>query len=254
VSLRRYVALTTAAAAGEPLDLVVWPENSMDFFVQEESPEQELLLRTAHASGADLVLGAMSYAHGVRGVRYHNSVFLVRDGVFAGRYDKRRLLPFVEADLLPDLLPAIQPVEPGRHLNGLRARRALLGATVCVESMHPEHVRLVARDADLLVNVSNDAWFAHEAAARHHLAVASLRAVENRRWLVFASASGFAAVVDPYGRMAAQSGFGVPEAVTAHVAGNRIRTPYQRWGDAGAWLALAGAAIVPFTRKRRRGT
>src|SRR4029450_10401071 len=95
---------------------------------------------------------------------------------------------------------------------------------------------------DVLVTLSNDAWFGDAAPARHQLEIAALRAVENRRYLVRAAATGFSAVVDPAGRMLATSDFGTTQVLHATVRASHVRTPYQRWGDALAWLVIAGGA------------
>ena len=74
--------------------------------------------------------------------------------------------------------------------------------------MFPDLVRQAVRQgAEVLVNLSNDAWFGDAAPARQQLEIATLRAVENRRYLVRAAATGFSAVVDPHGRTLAQSEF-----------------------------------------------
>jgi apolipoprotein N-acyltransferase len=111
--------------------------------------------------------------------------------------------------------------------------------------MFPDAVsRLVHEGADVLVNLSNDAWFGHPAPARQQLEIAMLRAVENRRYLVRAAATGFSAVVDPYGRALVESAFGAEQVLNATVRASHTRSPYQRWGDAFAWLVMAGVAAA----------
>ena len=114
-----------------------------------------------------------------------------------------------------------------------------IAVLICVEAMHPAYARRLARQAGLLVNLSNDAWFDHPVPAAHQLAITSLRAIENRRWLVRASASGFSALIDPTGYVVSRSTFGQPDEVFGTVGWREDVTPYQRWGDALAWAALA---------------
>ncbi|HJQ84536.1 MAG TPA: apolipoprotein N-acyltransferase, partial [Candidatus Binatia bacterium] len=246
-----YARLTRAAADGGA-DLVVWPEHAVGEYVQEPSPARDLVLAASRRTGADLVLGAPSYDAGAGGPTYHNSVFLVRDGTLAGRYDKQRLLPVAEDGALATMLPGAGRYASGRPVRGLRARDALVGASICFEAMYPELVRgIVAGGAELLVNVSNDVWFGHASPAETHLAMAALRAVENRRWLVRAAATGVSAVVDPAGRVVARAEFGVPGVVSATVRPLHVRTPYQRWGDGAAWLLAALAAAASLRRPRK---
>lgn len=246
-----YLELTRGAAAFSPR-LVVWPENAISFYLQEDTPERTQLLAAARELGVELVVGGPSYRHGEDGVRYRNSVYLVREGRLAGRYDKTRLVPLAEADTLMGLWPRDMAYEPGRGTSSLRSATGLLGTFVCFEAMYPELVRrFAAGGARLLVNVSNDDWFGHPSAARHHLEIARLRAIESRRWLLRATTTGYSAIVDPWGRVVAQSGFGEPAILSAQVTPRRDTTPYQRFGDVFAWSCAAWVALGSLVRVRR---
>jgi len=121
--------------------------------------------------------------------------------------------------------------------------------------MYPRLVRRAVDDgADVLVNLSNDAWIGQPEAARLQLDVATLRAVETRRWLVRAASTGISAVVDPHGRTVVESGFGTHQVLHSTVRMSRIRSPYQRWGDAFAWTVIAATAgtTLAAARSRRR--
>lgn len=257
--LARYAALSAPVAAGA--DLVVWPEHALDDYLDEASPARDVVLRLAHATRGDVVVGGPSFVPSPAGVRYHNSAYLVRGGRVAARYDKHRLVPFAEDDRFRSLRSAGDVrytaggggfVLPGRALR--------LGALLCVEAMFPDLARrAVGEGADVLLNLSNDTWFGDAAAARQQLAIATLRAVEQRRYLVRAAATGFSAVVDPAGRTLARSGFATREVLTATVRATHARTPYQRGGDAVAWLVIAGVAaaslrsvLSPTVRNPRR--
>jgi apolipoprotein N-acyltransferase len=164
----------TRDAVARRARLVVWPENAIDFYLDEPSAERDAMMTTLRALDADVVLGGPSFALGETGVRYRNSVYLVQQGLVAGRYDKIHLLPFAESDFTP-----------GQHAYALRAQSGLVAVFVCFEAMYPELVRRLADPGvTLLANVSNDAWFASDAAARMHLDMARMRAIEQRRWLV----------------------------------------------------------------------
>ena len=251
VSLGRYRELTERAAAASP-DLVLWPENAVDFYLQEDSPERRAVLDEARELGVDLVLGGPHYSFEAAQTRYHISVFLVREGRIAARYDKLHLLPLAEENLPGALWQRKTAYTPGRAPALLDTDVGRLGAFVCFEAMYPELVRRFAlAGADVLANLSNDAWFGAEAPARHHLDIASFRAIENRRYLVRAASTGFSAVIDPWGRMMEVSRFGTPEVLTAPVRRSAHSTPYQRWGDAAAWLAVA-AALGQMTKRRNQ--
>jgi len=253
-NLGRYLALTREVAYVQPR-LIFWPENAVDFYLQEKVPESMAVLHAARDLQTNLILGGPYYGHGVTGRYYHNSVFLIRGGRLAGRYDKIRLLPFAETDEFRTFFPR-EPLnyKSGRLPRMLRAEGVQFGAFLCFEALYPDLVRAFAlQGAEVFVNPSNDDWFGSAAPARHQLDIATVRAIENRRYLIRPTATGFSAIIDPYGRAVARSGFGAPEVLTAAVHPLRVRTFYQQWGDATAWGAVvlvAGASLfLLFTQK-----
>ena len=243
--LARQVALTTSGARADA-ELILWPEYAVEAYLEEPSPTRDTVLKMAAAAGADVILGGPHYTRSASGTRYHNSVYLVRDGQLAARYDKHRLVPFAEDGRLAWLrgAKAIR-YTPGLGDFVLPASPLRIGAVLCVESMYPDLVReAVAQGAEALVNLSNDAWFGHPEAARLQLDIATLRAVENRRYLLRAASTGFSAVIDPHGRTLVRSEFDAHQVINAAVRAVHVRTPYQRWGDALAWLVIVGVAAA----------
>jgi len=257
--LDRYVALTTSETdAGR--GLIVWPESAVEDYLEEPTSTRDTVLGLTHGR-PDLILGGPSYEPSASGTRYHNSAYLIRGGRIAGRYDKHRLVPFAEDDRLSWLVGRRDiTYTPGPGAFVLPATALRAGILVCVEGMFPYLARQAAdQGSDVLVNLSNDAWFGDAAPARHQLEIATLRAVENRRYLVRAAATGFSAVVDPSGRVLTTSDFGTTQVLHATVRASHVRTPYQRWGDALAWLVIAAVAgaslrslLVPPTHMDRR--
>jgi len=243
--LARYVELTRDGV-GVGTKLIVWPEYAVEAYLEEASRVRDTVLQVAAEARADLILGGPHYESSAAGTRYHNSAYLVRSGGLAARYDKHRLVPFAEDGRLGRLLR-----EPptgytrGRGAFVLPATALRIGTVLCVESMFPDLVRrAVGEGAEVLVNLSNDAWFGDAAPARQQLEIATLRAVENRRYLVRAAATGFSAVIDPYGRTLARSEFNALQVLNATVRASHARTPYQRWGDAFAWTVIAAVAAA----------
>jgi len=123
-----------------------------------------------------------------------------------------------------------------------------LGTVICYEALFPRLVRhLVRQGAELLVNISNDSWLdgGDGAAPRQHFSMVIFRAIETRRYLVRASASGVSGFVGPYGDPYAL--------VPSHTAGTAVAavvplhglTPYVRWGD--SWIAVAGVVLAAST-------
>ncbi|HXZ86677.1 MAG TPA: nitrilase-related carbon-nitrogen hydrolase, partial [Myxococcota bacterium] len=127
------------------------------------------------------------------------------------------------------------------------------GAFVCAEALHPEIARELARaGAELLANPANDYWFGAREPQAEQLASAAFRAIENRRYLVRATSTGISAVIDPQGRVVAQSRGAGPEVVSASVERSRAATLYQRAGDAGVAAVCAVMSGLGLVGRRRR--
>lgn len=236
-NLTRYLELTRTTTSARPA-LIFWPEYAVSFPLQRELPQREVLFSSMQEFGAELVTGGPYYRFGVKDIHNRNSVFLVRDGKLAGRYDKLRLVPFAEDNHRSWFGASSQlPYEPGNRPQLLQANVARLGVFLCFEAMYPDLVRgFVVQGAEVLVNPSNDDWFSDPAPARHMLDIASVRAIEQRRYLVRPTVTGFSAVIDPQGRAVALSGFGEPAVLTAEIRPSSIQTVYGRWGDVVAGI------------------
>jgi apolipoprotein N-acyltransferase len=120
-----------------------------------------------------------------------------------------------------------------------------LGVFICYEAIYPGEVRRFATEgATLLVNISNDGWFGRSAAARQHLLMARVRAVENRRWLLRATNNGYTASVDPYGRIYEPLPTDVRASADLPYDFRTDRSIYTRFGDWFAWLCVAVSVIL----------
>jgi apolipoprotein N-acyltransferase len=128
------------------------------------------------------------------------------------------------------------------------------GILICNEAMLPEVAAArVAAGAAYLVNPANDSWLDDPTYAALQFDIVSLRAVEQRRWLVRASTSGPSALVDPWGRIVAESRSQTRDLIAGALEARADRTPYGRVGDAFAGLCLAATLVglVHATRGRR---
>lgn len=235
----REQGVTEHLAASAPLraagaQLLVWPEHAVSFYLQEPTPAAQRLRAGLASLGGDIVLGGPHYAPDADAhTKYHNSVFLFHDGHLAGRYDKQHLLPFAETH-------GATAYTSGAGPGVLAAQRAHLGLLICLEAMFPRLARAAARaGAEVLVNLTNDSWFGAEPAAAMHLAMARVRAIEMRRPLVRAAATGYSVIVDPYGRELARTAFAQAATAQASIAPRSDLTPYAWYGDVPLLLAIS---------------
>ena len=125
---------------------------------------------------------------------------------------------------------------------------------ICYEAIVPQLARrLVAAGANVLVNISNDAWYGDSAAAYQHLEMARLRAIENRRYLLRATNNGLTTLIDPYGRVLDE----VPRyqrlVMPAHFDFETRMTFYSAHGDVFAWLCVAIGGVMLMLGRKKRG-
>lgn len=250
------------------VDLILWPESAFPWPISSRatSIDPRVLGFDAREFGnmPYLLLGAVS--ENDDDSYYNSAVLFDAHGEIEGRYHKAHLVPFGEYVPYRRLLffarKLTQPA--GNFLAGegyepLSAGSAKLGPLVCYEDVFPEIARRLTRHgAELLINLTNDAWYGHSSAAYQHLAIATFRAVENRRYLVRATNTGVSAIVSPTGRVEMETGIFESAILVAPVILRQGQSLYTRLGD---WFASAcvaygaiGLGVAFFRRIRQRGS
>lgn len=209
-TIQAYLQLTRKELLSSP-DLVVWPETAMPFYLQEEIAMARRVRGFVREHRFHLLTGAPSYAvnPATGALTYANSAFLLTpEGGITAVYNKEHLVPFGEYVPLGRFFPFVARLVhgegefiPGDDPAPLRHDNLALGMLICYESIFPNLSQArVQSGANVLVNISNDAWFGRSSAPRQHLHQAVLRAVEQGRYLVRSTNTGITAIVDPRGR------------------------------------------------------
>ncbi|HUK12667.1 MAG TPA: apolipoprotein N-acyltransferase [Thermoanaerobaculaceae bacterium] len=259
--IERRVWRLTREAAGAGAAWVVWPESAVPRTLERDREFRaavEALARDAHAW---LTVGAIGF--GASEDEYFNSVYSVSPGgLQPGRYDKIHLVPFGEYVPLAGRIAALKALvrevgsfTPGTAPEPLTGPAGPTGIAVCYEVAYPSlFAAEVRRGAAVLATITNDGWYGDSAAPRQHLALAILRAAENRRYLVRAANTGISAIVDPLGRVLARLDFGRQGVITGEVRPISALTPFARFGGTvrGGIVALALGAIICAIGRRDR--
>jgi apolipoprotein N-acyltransferase len=242
-------------------DFIVWPEVPAPFSTQDPA-FMGRAQRIAQSAGADSLFGVVDWRPGPNNAKlpYNSAMLLNATGRRVFLYDKIHLVAFGEYVPLRRWLTFAQRLtaEVGDFTPGTEYKVGELsgsrkfGAFICFEAVFPNLVRqFPANGAQLLVNISNDDWFGGTSAPAQHLMMARLRAVENRRWLLRSTNSGFTVSVDPYGRLAARLQPDIRGTLEAPYDFRSDTTLYTRWGDWLAWLnVLASVLIIAASRIR----
>jgi apolipoprotein N-acyltransferase len=133
----------------------------------------------------------------------------------------------------------------------LEAGELRLAMAICYEIVFPELVRTQARDADLLVTISNDTWFGDSIGPPQHMQMAQMRALENGRYLLRSTNNGITAIVDHQGRMVAR----LPRFEQGVLEGSALvmegRTLYSRLGGMPVLVGCFSILIIGFWLRRR---
>jgi apolipoprotein N-acyltransferase len=256
VNLTEYLRLTMQAVRDEHPALVVWPENAMTFFLDDEPLYRRVIGNVLTAGNVELVAGGPR-KHPSAPETYFNSTFVVRpSGDVAARYDKQMLVPFAEyfpfasVSFLNRRFGAVRQFSPGERAAPVETVAGRAAVVTCNEALFPELVAARVRaGADYVVNLANDAWLSDRTYSERVLDVTALRAVEERRWLVRASASGTSALIDPWGRVVAKAEPFTAAVIAGDVRPSTVTTPYARFGDAFAILCALVAVAAGFARR-----
>jgi apolipoprotein N-acyltransferase len=239
--------------------LIVWPETPAPFYLAEDPALRAHIQRIAVDSGSYVLMGYV----GTAGESVANSAALIDPhGDIVSRYDKMHLVPFGEYVPLKRLLffaqKLVQQVgdfTPGSAFTVSSLGSRKLSTVICYESIFPELVReFVSRGAELIVVITDDGWFGKSSAPFQHLRMGAVRAVENRRWVVRSANTGISAIIDPYGRIVAQTRIGERAVLDGVVQYRSERTFYTEHGDVFAYLNVAAVILLWASLQQRRKT
>ncbi len=246
-------------------ELLVWPETALPFYPQRD-PLQERVIKFIQAENIYLLTGAPTFTKTMGEndeeplIRYYNSALLFSpEGKLIGNYAKQHLVPFGEYVPLRRLFFFLEPlVEHSGDFSAGESSQPLilsenirLGIVICFESIFPQISRdTVALGANLLVNLTNDAWYGDSSAPYQSMAMAVFRAVETKRSLVRAANTGISGFIDPVGNITQKTDIFTPAAITARMPILEEKTIFVRFGYRFGMVCLAMIPVLFLFRHR----
>jgi apolipoprotein N-acyltransferase len=261
----RYLAMSrqTAAAGAR---LLLWPESATPFYFDEDPPSAARVRQMVRETGAQLLFGTDEIERGSPD-RFYNSAFMLDGaGATAAVYRKIHLVPFGEFVPLSSLLTFVGPLvesvssfSAGERVTLLPVNEHMATTAICYEVVYPHLIRDgIRQGSELLTTVTNDAWYGESSAAFQHFELASMRAIEQGRYLARAANTGISGIVDPYGRVLARTPLFETTSVVGEVRFLRERTVYATIGDLPAQLAvvltIVGLGVSMWRRPSTRRT
>jgi len=253
----------------ESVDLIIWPETSIQAWFSNES--DYLLVRdemgVPDMEGKYFIVGGMSFTPmdpdavvltDENLIKYNTAFLTNSDGVILGRYHKIKLLLFGEYLPFTQFIPALKNISPASgdftpgdefELFEIEEKNIRIAPIICYEDIIPSFSRkFVDKGANLIVNVTNDAWFGKTIAPYQHLFISIPRAVETRRYLLRSTNTGISAIIDPVGRVVSKTDTFIQTNLVGQVGlMEGGKTLYTRIGDVFPFVCVifwVGFALV----------
>ena len=247
-------------------DLILWPETAITMTLQRFQPYLEVYGDQARQQGSTVITGIpFRWQSGTEQAGlYHNSI--VAFGAGDGIYHKQRLVPFGEyvplADLIRGWIPFFDlpvygfskgasgqaPLKVPLIRDGKESALALAAPFICYEIAYPALVRNSAKQADILLTISNDAWFGNSLGPKQHLALAQMRALETGRWVLRSTNTGISVLINHRGEITEHIPARERTVLLADAERRSGSTPYMLLGIRPlillVLLILAGAAWI----------
>ncbi len=256
--LTTYLSLTRDARR-LGAQFVIWPESATPFLFEEDAEGAAQVRAIAKEMRVPVLFGSDQIERGAT-PRIYNAAFLVdAEGRTRAVYRKINLVPFGEYIPFKRLLFFVAPLveslvdfSAGTDVVPLPVDGHVATTAVCYEVVYPELIRqAVVGGSELLTTITNDGWYGHSSAPYQHFALASMRAIEEGRFLVRAANTGISGIVDPYGRVLQASPLFEQAVLVGDVRYLRSITLYARFGDivALASIALVILALAAATRR-----
>lgn len=266
--MERYIGMTREAI-GRNARFILWPESATPLPYEQDVPRGERIRRLAREAQVTILIGS-DQVEPVKPVaagkppraaeKLYNAAYLIQpDGSTAAIYRKMHLVPFGEyvpfSRLLYFVGPLVDfefPFAPGTEATLLPVTGHMVSTAICYEVIYAGLIRsFVTHGSELLTTITNDAWYGWSSAAYQHWEQASLRAIEEGRYLARAANTGISGFVDPYGRVLQRSNMFQSAVMAEDIRFITTRTIYSRIGDVAGWLsvALTAAALLATRRK-----
>ena len=246
---------------GRSADLVIWPETAMPFVFLADAASADV--RGIPVSLSNYLLFGTISQDGQK--RYYNTAYVIgTKGEITGSYSKKHLVPFGEYTPLASYFPFLENISvaagdffPGPSHDPIATPVGKIGVLICYEGVFPYITNETVRaGAEVLVNITNDAWFGPTSAPYQHFSFYIFRAIETDRYVLRAANTGISAIIDPRGRTLARTGIFTRDVLNSAYSLREGETFYVKHGDYFVLVAvlflcaLVAFRLSPFSERR----
>lgn len=250
-------------------DVILWPETAVTVLKDQFQGYLDVINQEAIDHQSTLITGIpFRYTEGPFRGEFHNSIVAVGTG--AGLYHKQKLVPFGEfipfEDAIRGLLPffdlpmsSFKQGAADQELLKVEKNDSLflIAPFICYEIVYPQLVAKMAAESDLLITISNDAWFGDSLGPKQHMAIAQMRALETQRYLLRSTNTGITALVNYKGEMVKQLPTKQKATLTAYAQTRQGLTPFMKWGLWPLWMLsilVLGVGAWSFKTLKKTGS
>src|SRR5262245_13159707 len=257
-----YIAMTRDAVR-RGAEFVIWPESSTPFMFEEDDVGETAVRDLARELRVPILFGSDQVDRSGEAIRLYNAAFLITpEGETGGVYRKIHLVPFGEYIPFKNLLYFVSPLverladfAPGMSMVMLPVGSHQVNTAICYEVVYPSLIREAVLDgSQLLTTITNDGWYGYSSAPYQHFEMASMRAIEQGRYLVRAANTGISGIVDPYGRVVQRSAIFEQVGLVGEARVLTGRTIYGAIGDVVAYVSIALTMVALVGVRRVRGS
>lgn len=256
-TIKKYCELSMQTTQQQP-DLIIWPETALPFYYswnKKMSSRVDSCIRDAKTS---FLIGSPAFTTVDEKAKiYHifNRAYMINKlALITGSYDKIHLVPFGEYVPFGKYLTFLGKIiaQAGDFSSGEPDQKPLAfnngssaGVMICFEIIFPYlSRRAVQNGAQILVTMTNDAWFGYTSAPKQHFTMSIFRAIENRRGVARAANTGISGFIAPTGEIIEISKLFEESAITRPMPSLKIQTVYTAVGDLFAYICLFAISVA----------
>ena len=240
----------------EDIDLTIWPESALPILLEQNQETINLIVKNI-STDSQLLVGNITY----RNNSFRNSALLINNkSNIQNTYHKVHLVPFGEFIPFKHLLskiPFIKIVtgdigfEKGKDIKLIDTSIGKSRVAICYEIIFSEEINPYNEDLDLIINITNDAWFGQSSGPYQHLNIARIRAIEQGVPILRSANTGISALIDPYGKIIKKIGLNMRGSIVSLLPKKINKTIYSKIGDYLFFGVLILSLLILFISKRR---
>ena len=247
-NLRKLLFLSEKSS-NKNIDLIIWPETAIAFNLEAQNKYNEMLKKFVKNTNF-LLLGAIRIAKEKSQIDVYNSMFLINnEKKIIDVHDKIKLVPFGEFIPFRNIL-GIDKITAGNNdfkegetLRILSVKNANILPLICYEVIFPNIKRNYKIDFNLIINITNDAWYGNTSGPYQHFALSKIRAVQEGTTLLRVANNGISGIINYDGEVISNLEYGTEGIVVEEISLYKISTMYKDFGD----KLFYGLLIILFT-------